>query len=56
MFGGCEIGLHIAIDYTLSNGEVTDPSSLHHLSHQRRNQYTDALMAVLEILQDYDAD
>ena len=29
IFGGCEINLAIAIDFTLSNGRTTDPSSLH---------------------------
>lgn len=29
IFGGCEINLAIAIDFTLSNGRITDPSSLH---------------------------
>lgn len=29
IFGGCEINLAIAIDFTLSNGKVDDPTSLH---------------------------
>lgn len=29
VFGGCEINLNIAIDFTMSNGPVTDPNSLH---------------------------
>ena len=32
VFGGCEIDLSIAIDFTLSNGRVNDPSSLHTLN------------------------
>jgi hypothetical protein len=32
IFGGCEIGVHVAIDYTLSNGPVKDPESLHYLN------------------------
>lgn len=31
VFGGCEIGLTVAIDFTLSNGEPNKPSSLHYL-------------------------
>lgn len=31
IFGGCEIGLSIAIDFTLSNGAPNKPNSLHFL-------------------------
>ena len=31
IFGGCEIGLQVAIDFTLSNGDPSKPTSLHHL-------------------------
>merc|ERR1712000_708794 len=30
VFGGCNINLEIAIDFTLSNGDPKDPQSLHH--------------------------
>ena len=30
VFGGCEIDLSIAVDFTLSNGNPTQPSSLHY--------------------------
>lgn len=59
IFGGCEIGVHVAIDYTLSNGDPNNQNSLHHLdqyNYPQRNQYTDAISAVCNILQDYDAD
>jgi len=55
IFGGCEIGVHVAIDYTLSNGAANNPSSLHYLN-KNRNQYTDAINSVCTILQDYDSD
>jgi len=29
IFGGCEVGLQIAVDFTLSNGPITNPNSLH---------------------------
>jgi hypothetical protein len=32
IFGGCEINVHVAIDFTLSNGNPTSPNSLHYLS------------------------
>jgi len=32
VFGGCEIGVHVAIDFTLSNGKVDTPNSLHYLN------------------------
>lgn len=38
VFGGCEVDLTMAIDFTLSNGDPRDPSSLHN-SDPRRNQY-----------------
>ena len=55
VFGGCEIGVQVAIDYTLSNGQVNNPTSLHYLRNGC-NEYTDAINAVCSILQDYDAD
>ena len=32
VFGGCEIDLSIAIDFTLSNGRPTDNGSLHNFN------------------------
>ena len=29
IFGGCELNLAIAIDFTLSNGDINDKDSLH---------------------------
>lgn len=55
IFGGCEIGVHVAVDYTLSNGDVKDRSSLHYIDPRTgRNQYMDAMHSVLNILSDYD--
>ena len=38
VFGGCEIDLSIAIDFTLSNGDPRQHDSLHFFDPQR-NQY-----------------
>lgn len=56
VFGGCEIGVHVVIDYTLSNGPPNDQRSLHYYGKNMRNQYTDAITAVCETLKDYDSD
>ena len=42
----------VAIDYTGSNGDPRDPSSLHYFNHQNpNNQYTNAIRAVGDIIQ-----
>ena len=57
VFGGCEINVHIAIDFTLSNGWPTTPISLHYINQQTQsNQYTEAIKAVLKVLQNYNSD
>lgn len=55
IFGGCEINLAIAIDYTLSNGRIEDRNSLHS-KDLNKNQYYQALKSVGDILQFYDSD
>jgi hypothetical protein len=55
--GGCTISLHIAIDYTSSNGPQNKSSSLHYLNpNGSTNHYERALKAVSKILLDYDTD
>ena len=55
--GGTEIGVHVAIDFTMSNGDPKDRNSLHYLPTQTSgNQYTEAINAVLSILENYDHD
>jgi hypothetical protein len=47
----------IAIDFTASNGDPRDPRSLHFRDPTTgENQYTTAIRAVGEIIQDYDTD
>ena len=55
VFGGCQIGLTVAIDFTLSNGAPSQPSSLHYLD-MNRNEYLKAIKSVGNILQYYDSD
>lgn len=55
VFGGCEISLAIAVDFTLSNGNPTDKDSLHYFDLQK-NEYLNAIKSVGSILQYYDSD
>jgi hypothetical protein len=55
IFGGCEIGLSIAVDFTMSNGAPNDPKSLHYLDLEK-NEYLNAIRSVGNILQYYDSD
>ena len=49
VFGGCEINLNIAIDFTLSNGDPREADSLH-CQDMNKNEYVQAIKAVGEIL------
>ena len=49
---GLQISLAIAIDFTQSNGNISDPSSLHSL--KGFNQYEQAIKSVGAILEPYD--
>jgi hypothetical protein len=55
VFGGCEINLAIAVDFTLSNGNPTDKESLHYFD-LNKNEYLSAINSVGSILQYYDSD
>lgn len=50
IFGGCEIGVHVVIDFTSSNRPADDPYSLHYLDQYGKNDYIRAIEAVLGIL------
>eukprot|EP00301_Raphidiophrys_heterophryoidea_P006344 c12566_g1_i3.p1 GENE.c12566_g1_i3~~c12566_g1_i3.p1 ORF type:complete len:419 (+),score=106.01 c12566_g1_i3:44-1258(+) len=56
IFGGCEISLITAIDFTASNKDPHDPTSLHFLDPSKPNQYEQAIRAVGNILGPYDSD
>jgi hypothetical protein len=46
----------IAIDFTGSNGMPNSPSSLHFMNPVAPNQYQIAIMAIANILLNYDSD
>ncbi|KAM6289043.1 copine-5-like, partial [Aegotheles albertisi] len=54
--GGTQINFTVAIDFTASNGNPSQSTSLHYLSPYQLNAYAMALKAVGEIIQDYDSD
>jgi len=54
VFGGCEIGLSIAIDFTGSNGNPTQKSSIHYYDPET-NQYLQAIKSIGDILQFYNS-
>ncbi|KAG7523275.1 copine-8-like [Solea senegalensis] len=54
--GGTQINFTVAIDFTASNGNPSQPTSLHYMSPYQLNDYAMALRAVGEIIQDYDSD
>jgi len=55
VFGGCEIDLTMAIDFTLSNGDPRSRDSLHFFD-PNKNQYLQAINSVGSILQFYNTD
>ncbi|XP_062346770.1 copine-8 [Cinclus cinclus] len=54
--GGTQINFTVAIDFTASNGNPSQPTSLHYMNPYQLNAYGMALRAVGEIIQDYDSD
>ena len=45
--------MSVAIDYTASNGDPTDPNSLHHYDLNGKNQYEIAMEQVGKVLETY---
>ncbi len=54
--GGTALNFSVAVDFTASNGDPTHSQSLHFRSGDGINQYTQAIRAVGEIIEEYDAD
>lgn len=53
---GIQLNFTVAIDFTASNKNPRDPSSLHCILPNQDNQYTMAIKSVGGIIQDYDTD
>ncbi|XP_039211097.1 copine-9 isoform X5 [Crotalus tigris] len=51
-----QLNFTVAIDFTASNGNPSQPTSLHYMSPYQLSSYAMALKAVGEIIQDYDSD
>ncbi|XP_041453938.1 copine-3-like isoform X2 [Lytechinus variegatus] len=56
ILGGCQINFTVGIDFTGSNGDPNEESSLHFINLESPNQYTQAIVSVGEVIQDYDSD
>ena len=55
--GGCELSLMVAIDFTGSNGYVSDPKSLHYIyKPYQPSPYQSALRQICGIVAPYDSD
>ncbi|GAB1607454.1 copine-8-like [Argonauta hians] len=54
--GRTQLNFTVAIDFTASNGNPSNPTSLHFYNPYQMNQYAAAIKAVGEIIQDYDSD
>jgi len=54
--GGCEISAIVAIDFTGSNGDPRVPGTLHYHGNGHRNDYEKAILAVGNILSNFDSD
>uniref|UniRef100_A0A8B9RE68 Copine-2 n=1 Tax=Astyanax mexicanus TaxID=7994 RepID=A0A8B9RE68_ASTMX len=56
ILGGCQLMFTVGIDFTASNGNPREPSSLHYINPLGSNEYLSAIWAVGQIIQDYDSD
>jgi hypothetical protein len=53
VLGGCDIGLLVAVDFTLSNGDPKDPKSLHYRNDTVPNEYQQAIFKIGTIIEHY---
>ncbi|KAJ8041876.1 Copine-8 [Holothuria leucospilota] len=54
--GGTQMNFTVAVDFTASNGDPRQPTSLHYMNPYQPNHYMRALKAVGEVIEDYDTD
>ncbi|KAI8827199.1 KIAA1599 protein-like protein [Fimicolochytrium jonesii] len=54
--GGTQLNLCVAVDFTASNGDPRNPSSLHFVNPNAFNHYQEAIVSVGTILEPYDTD
>lgn len=55
VMGGCEMNIVVGIDFTASNGNPYQPTSLHFNNQYKANEYESAIRAVSEIIMEYDS-
>ena len=55
VYGGCEINLSVAIDFSSANLDPKDPNSLHRLQDQENNKYLQAIKSAVTIMQYYNS-
>lgn len=56
IFGGMQINFTVGIDFTASNGNPSQSTSLHYINPYEPNEYMAAIRAVGAVCQDYDTD
>ncbi|XP_059176110.1 copine-3-like [Physella acuta] len=56
IFGGMQINFTVGIDFTASNGNPSQSTSLHYINPYAPNEYMSAIRAVGDVCQDYDTD
>ena len=54
--GGQNISAVVCIDFTGSNGDPKDPTSLHYYNPSQMNSYQQAIFSICQILMNYDSD
>ncbi|XP_005099802.1 copine-3 [Aplysia californica] len=56
IFGGMQVNFTVGIDFTASNGNPSQSTSLHYINPYQPNEYMGAIRAVGDVCQDYDSD
>ncbi|ESO90287.1 hypothetical protein LOTGIDRAFT_123531 [Lottia gigantea] len=56
IFGGMQVNFTVGIDFTASNGNPRQPTSLHYIDPYKPNEYIQAIRSVGGVCQDYDTD